>query len=60
MGSTTKNGKSEMRQILGDGRKWKTGTNFRGRREYFLCCEIKSFIHNYHVRLCSFSQIISK
>ena len=40
MRSTTKNGKSEMGQILGDGRKWKTGTNFRGRREYILSQKI--------------------
>ena len=36
MRSTTKNDKNEMGQILGDGRKWKNGTNFGGRREYNL------------------------
>ena len=36
MESTTKNGKNEMRQILGDGRKWKNETNYGGRREYYI------------------------
>ena len=34
MRSTTKNGKSEMGQIMWDGPKWKTETNYPGRREY--------------------------
>ena len=32
MRSTTKIGKGEMGQILGDGRKCKNDTNFQGRR----------------------------
>ena len=41
MGSTAKKGKSEMRKILGDGRKWKNGKNFGGsinNSQHFMCC----------------------
>ena len=38
MRSTTKNGKSEMRQIIWDGPKWKIGTNHPRRREYLFYC----------------------
>ena len=41
----TKNGKSEMRQIMLNGLKWNTGSNYLGRGEYQrynlgLSCEI--------------------
>ena len=36
MGPTTKNSKSEVGQIMWDGPKWKTGTNYPGQREYYI------------------------
>ena len=36
MRSTTKNGKSEMCQIMWDDPKWNTGLNYVGRREYII------------------------
>ena len=36
MRSTTKNSKSEMGQIIWDGPKWNTESNYLGRIEYFI------------------------
>ena len=58
---TTKNGKSEMRQIMWDEPKWKNGMNYPGRRDYLLLyCNVLHFIRKtYHLlysKMCQINQ----
>ena len=41
MRSTTKNGKSEVGQIMWDDPKRNTGSNYLGRREYYLVNKVR-------------------